>query len=701
MPIFPPPRPAARAIPLALLIFVALLPGLAWACGGCFSPPPPPGVSNARIVQDAERILFVQDPETKTSTVHVEVRFSGAPEDFGWVLPLPAQPEVSVGTRYIFDRLDQAAAPRFEVRSLVGNEGCSTPATASRSVGCGFASSDAAVAGGGGLGGDGMGLPNDQSGVQVLDADQVGPYNYTVLAAKEAGPLQKWLTDNGYEIPESSLPIIDDHLAKGDVFVAIQLARGEGVEAIRPIVLQMQGTEACVPLRLTSIAASDDMNVVVYLAGEGRGVPKNMLHVVPNPTKLDWADGATNYPQVLSAAIDEAEGHAFSTEFARPVSTLSVEPVPAAIGSSVAQTTMFEQPVNPFAAQVNGEYPNLWTYLQLAQGTSGAEAEFLAHDPYSGGELLDPARCDTAAIAAIAAATDGASLQQALWDTRLPIVIDSAQSLDAALPLTEIVGLSSTDINRISVVALWQRFALRFGFYEELSPELASRAVDGATLAAELDERFCAPIREVHEQLGKAGWLTRLALRIDPTEMDRDPIFAFHPDLPEVEHVHQVELNNVCTGGGTFPDAIRFGFPAFGVSYVVPGSAGGGALGSSARLPNDPRFVTAPFAQRIELLDETEPEPMPIAPADIGLVDSAIASAQVGARTLPANLDVQPATEARWELPPSDADVSASASSSSDGCSARFGPRGMDALALLGLLAAAALTLGWRRRSIR
>jgi hypothetical protein len=102
----------------------------------------------------------------------------------------------------------------------------------------------------------------------------------------------------------------------------------------------------------------------------------------------------------------------------------------------------------------------------------------------------------------------------------------------------------------------------------------------------------------------------------------------------------------------------------------------------------------------IELLDETEAEPMPISQADIGLVDSAIASAQVGARTLPANLDVQPATEARWALPPSDADVSTtSASGGGDGCAARLGPRGMDALALFGLLAAVALTLGWRRQA--
>ena len=127
---------------------------------------------------------------------------------------------------------------------------------------------------------------------------------------------RSWLNKNGYQIPDKSVPIVNAHVEKGDVFLALKLLNGKGIEAIRPIRLKVKNADPCVPLRLTSIAASEDMSVVVTVAGPGRAVPKNGLHVVVNPLRLNWFAGASNYPQVLAAAIDEAGGHAFSAEAA-------------------------------------------------------------------------------------------------------------------------------------------------------------------------------------------------------------------------------------------------------------------------------------------------------------------------------------------------------------------------------------------------
>ena len=92
---------------------VCLITQPAWACGGCFGPPPPPQApQNFAVLQNAERVLFVRDPNTKKSTVWVEVRYAGLAEGFGWVLPLPKQPKVGVGTVKVFDALDKAMAFR-------------------------------------------------------------------------------------------------------------------------------------------------------------------------------------------------------------------------------------------------------------------------------------------------------------------------------------------------------------------------------------------------------------------------------------------------------------------------------------------------------------------------------------------------------------------------------------------------------------
>ncbi len=87
---------------------------------------------------------------------------------------------------------------------------------------------------------------------------------------------------------------------------------------IRPVVLEMQDADPCVPLRLTSIAASEELSVVVTLAGPGRAVPMNHLAVEVNSTRINWFGQANNYQQLVAAAIDEAAGRAFVTESAQP-----------------------------------------------------------------------------------------------------------------------------------------------------------------------------------------------------------------------------------------------------------------------------------------------------------------------------------------------------------------------------------------------
>ena len=116
----------------------------------------------------------------------------------------------------------------------------------------------------------------------------------------------QWLKDNNFQQPDAAKPIFDSHVQKGDVFVAVKLKNNAGIDEIKPVSLTMDEEEPCVPLRLTSIASTEDLAVQMYIAGAGRAIPKNHLHVVVNPLKFDWFGGGSNYGQVLSQAIDEA-----------------------------------------------------------------------------------------------------------------------------------------------------------------------------------------------------------------------------------------------------------------------------------------------------------------------------------------------------------------------------------------------------------
>ena len=60
------------------------------------------------------------------------------------------------------------------------------------------------------------------------------------------------------------------------------------------------------------------MEVRTFFLGEHRTVPTNYKHVLVNPLRIDWANFANNYKEVITMAVDhaDAEGRAFVTEYA-------------------------------------------------------------------------------------------------------------------------------------------------------------------------------------------------------------------------------------------------------------------------------------------------------------------------------------------------------------------------------------------------
>src|SRR5690349_4868128 len=103
--------PYARVATVAAGVGAALLIQLihaprAEACG-CFTPPDP----SVPIVQSGERILF--GLEDGTVTAHIQIQYSGAAEEFGWLLPLPSMPEMQLGTDELFAQLIATTQPKY------------------------------------------------------------------------------------------------------------------------------------------------------------------------------------------------------------------------------------------------------------------------------------------------------------------------------------------------------------------------------------------------------------------------------------------------------------------------------------------------------------------------------------------------------------------------------------------------------------
>ncbi|MCA9711235.1 MAG: DUF2330 domain-containing protein [Myxococcales bacterium] len=296
-----------RLAPLALaslsLTAVAAAPRPAAACGGTFCDAGPQSMS---VDQSGETILFVM--EDGWVEAHVQIDYQGDPAQFAWIVPVMAQPEIGVGSQRFVQAALDATVPTFTVTTRFEGD-CSRPLDG---IGC---AADMAFAGSIEDGGD---FEDDPGQPSVLAQDVAGAYEYAVLEGGTVDGIGQWLDDNGYARDDQAPEILQSYLDEGFLFVAFKLRPGAGVDQIHPVVLRYPGTEPCIPLRLTRIAAVDDMQIRALFLGRERVVPANYRHVELNPARFDWIGLGANYDELVREAVDApgADGRAFVTEYA-------------------------------------------------------------------------------------------------------------------------------------------------------------------------------------------------------------------------------------------------------------------------------------------------------------------------------------------------------------------------------------------------
>ena len=291
-----------------------LTPASAEACGGTFCDA---GPTVMPVDQTGESIVFWIDEggSEPFTEAHIQIQYEGNDaERFAWIIPVTNVPDVLVGSQALFDNMLAATVPTFT--------------TNSRTIGdCGgggicFCCGDDAAGGridalSGGDWGTGEAGESDTSGPEILDRGIAGAFEYVTLTGDNIDEIVTWLDDNGYAQDDEAPPILQEYLDEGFVFTAVKLQSGAGVDEIHPLAIRYPGTEPCIPIRLTRIAAVEDMAIRAFFLGEQRVAPSNWPHVELNPSRFDWVNGPElNYNEVVSLAIDEAGGRAFITEFA-------------------------------------------------------------------------------------------------------------------------------------------------------------------------------------------------------------------------------------------------------------------------------------------------------------------------------------------------------------------------------------------------
>ena len=292
------------------------------------------------VPQTGESILFVKGDGVIEAHIQIQYDADGQAEEFAWVVPVMAQPELSVGSQSLFDALATGTAPTYGTTNWFepcgGGSGGWDPDPCEDDGGWDGVKLDV-----------GSGPPSDPGEPEVVDHQLVGAFEMFVLDGGTAQGVMTWLGDNGFAQDTAAEPILGEYLEDGFMFVAFKLAPSVEATEIHPVVLRYEGDEPCVPLRLTAIAAVDDMVVRTYFLADERVAPTNFRHVELNPLKLDHLGLGANYDEVVSMAVDEAGGLAWVTEYAGTSEVVPPESIPEAswpiallLGASAFETVV-------------------------------------------------------------------------------------------------------------------------------------------------------------------------------------------------------------------------------------------------------------------------------------------------------------------------------------------------------------------------
>ena len=264
------------------------------ACGGCF----PSRAAEATVVNEHRMVFSVSQTQT---TLWDQIKYSGSPKDFAWVLPVHPGTTVELSHDEFMAALDAYTQPVI-ASPIVTSKGSA--------FSCGFGGSASSTS---------LASPTPENpGVTVVSEQVVGPYEAVTLRATNGDSLNTWLLSHQYDIPAAVQPIIDAYVKEQFDFIALRLLPNEGVSAMAPVRVVTQGADPTLPLRMVAAGVGQTVGVLLYVISEGRYRTQNFRDVTIDDSQLVWdtAQNQSNYAALADAAMTGGDGRGVLTEFA-------------------------------------------------------------------------------------------------------------------------------------------------------------------------------------------------------------------------------------------------------------------------------------------------------------------------------------------------------------------------------------------------
>ncbi|MBD3220328.1 DUF2330 domain-containing protein [bacterium] len=236
----------------ALILAVTLaVAAAARADGGLFAP------WQYRIYENEQTALLDWDADRGVETLTIQPGFTGDVQEFAWVVPLPAEPQLRAAEVELFADLFRATRPVYRQR----DEAWSCESTGYDAL-----------------------APGQNDGVDVLQDVAVGIYDVMVLASDQASSLVDTLDVWGYlheDNRELATPILEDYVARDWVFVTVRVDSASfaewvqdvpwfGYGTVQPLEMAFAAEAPIYPMRISAISATADSRVTVFAVADER-----------------------------------------------------------------------------------------------------------------------------------------------------------------------------------------------------------------------------------------------------------------------------------------------------------------------------------------------------------------------------------------------------------------------------------------------
>jgi hypothetical protein len=266
---------------LAASVVVVLSGSPALACGGMVSP------DGSAEVQGFEALLEHRDAE-ETLLVSVDYQAHAEATEFGWIMPLPAAPEIEQAV----DEPIQAAVrittpPREEdiVPDLIPTD-----------------EGEGVTAGG-------------APGVDVIGRQVVGGLRFVTLGGTDAVEVRDWMRDHGFTFHDRQEPAIQSYLDRGWVVVAARLPDGSAPEAeLVPVRFRFPTEDPVYPLALAGTEHKGFLIMRLFVLTSKRVTSTTYGERVIPPGDIRYDYPAKHLELRYAAPVTAADARSLGTE---------------------------------------------------------------------------------------------------------------------------------------------------------------------------------------------------------------------------------------------------------------------------------------------------------------------------------------------------------------------------------------------------